>query len=104
MTDDSFLYRIREQPPATFLADLKIRLDRQLRTSMPRWKLGRTLIVGALIGGAAFAFTLMATREPQSPQKPQALAPAPVRSAPVVDPHDRTPSATTSAPPAISAP
>jgi phosphate transport system substrate-binding protein len=59
--NDDFLHRIRAQPPADFLAQLKARLDRQPppSASRPRRALFRTLTLGLLFGGSVFAITLL---------------------------------------------
>jgi phosphate transport system substrate-binding protein len=62
--NDAFLRRLRPMPRAAFVHDLKARLDRQPQrravVSGPAYL--RTLLVALLIGGAAFAVTMMSTR------------------------------------------
>ena len=61
--NDDFLHRLRETPRPEFLAALKSRLDRQPRsTRRPGFALG--VLVGLLVGGAAFAFYLSTARQP----------------------------------------
>jgi phosphate transport system substrate-binding protein len=62
--NDAFLRRLRPMPRAAFVHDLKARLDRLPRrhasVSGPAYV--RTLLVALLIGGMAFAVTMMSTR------------------------------------------
>lgn len=62
--NDDFLRRLRPTPRAAFVHDLKGRLDRLPRTqtvgSAPVYL--RTLLIALLIGGAAFAVTMMSMR------------------------------------------
>lgn len=61
--NDDFLHRLRETPRPEFLAALKSRLDRQPRPARrPGFALG--VLVGLLVGGAAFAFYLGTARQP----------------------------------------
>lgn len=57
--NDDFLHRIRKAPPPEFLARLKERLDRQPVPPPPlrRWSFVRGLLIGSLLGSAAFAIT-----------------------------------------------
>jgi phosphate transport system substrate-binding protein len=59
--NDDFLHRIRVEPPAGFMANLKARLDRQLppAAAAPRRSLFRVLAFGLLFGGAVFAISLL---------------------------------------------
>jgi phosphate transport system substrate-binding protein len=59
--NDDFLHRIRVQPPAGFMANLKARLDRQLprAAAAPRRSLLRVLVFGLLFGGSVFAISLL---------------------------------------------
>lgn len=63
--NDDFLRRLRPMPRAAFVHELKARLDQQPRggsivASAPAYL--RTLLIALLIGGAAFAVTLLTTR------------------------------------------
>jgi phosphate transport system substrate-binding protein len=69
--NDDFLHRIRKAPPPQFLRELKARLDRQPALALepaPRrsWTFPRGLLVGLLLGGAAFAFLARLSPRPQS--------------------------------------
>jgi phosphate transport system substrate-binding protein len=68
--NDDFLHRLRKAPPPEFLDGLKARLDRQpplARTRARRFPFSRGLIVGVLLGSAAFAITsLSINRAPTS--------------------------------------
>ena len=68
--NDDFLHRLRKAPPPEFLDGLKARLERQsplARTRTRRLPFSRGLIVGLLLGGAAFAVTsLSVNRAPAS--------------------------------------
>jgi phosphate transport system substrate-binding protein len=68
--NDDFLHRPRKAPPPEFLDGLKARLDRQsplARTRARRFPFSRGLIVGVLLGSAAFAITsLSVNRAPTS--------------------------------------
>lgn len=58
--NDDFLHRIRVEPPAGFLARLKVRLDRQPTAApAPRRSLFRVLAFGLLFSGSVFAITLL---------------------------------------------
>jgi phosphate transport system substrate-binding protein len=58
--NDDFLHRIRAEPPASFMASLKARLDRQLPpATAPRRSLFRVLAFGLLFGGSVFAISLL---------------------------------------------
>ena len=58
--NDDFLHRIRVEPPAGFLARLKVRLDRQPTAApAPRRSLFRVLAIGLLFSGSVFAITLL---------------------------------------------
>ncbi len=63
---DEFLRHLRPMPRAAFVHELKARLDRLPRTRPlvggPAYL--RTLLTALLIGGAAFAVTMMARRDP----------------------------------------
>ena len=66
--NDEFLQRIRKAPPPQFLAGLKARLDRQAPLAPAprrRWTFTRGLLVGLLLGGAAFAFLARLLPGPQ---------------------------------------
>jgi phosphate transport system substrate-binding protein len=63
--NDDFLRRLRPMPRAAFVHELKARLDRQASEDSfagrgPAYL--RTLLIALLIGGAAFAVTMLATR------------------------------------------
>jgi phosphate transport system substrate-binding protein len=62
--NDEFLRQLRPRPRAAFVHELKAKLDRLPRTrpliSGPAYL--RTLLVALLIGGAAFAVTMMSSR------------------------------------------
>src|SRR5262245_2133642 len=62
--NDDFLRRLRPMPRAAFVHELKAKLDQQSRTGSvsrgPAYL--RTLLIALLIGGAAFAVTLLTTR------------------------------------------
>jgi phosphate transport system substrate-binding protein len=61
--NDDFLHRLRKQPNAQYLAQLKASLDRQvLRQARARRTLFRTAILAALIGGSAVAVAFVAWR------------------------------------------
>jgi phosphate transport system substrate-binding protein len=68
--NDDFLRRLRKAPPPEFLDGLKARLDRQsppARARTRRFPFSRGLIVGVLLGSAAFAITsLSVNRAPTS--------------------------------------
>jgi phosphate transport system substrate-binding protein len=68
--NDDFLHRMRKAPPPEFLDGLKARIERQsplARTKAPRFPFARGLIVGLLLGSAAFAVTSLAVnRAPAS--------------------------------------
>jgi phosphate transport system substrate-binding protein len=68
--NDDFLHRLRKAPPPEFLDGLKARIERQsplARTRTRRSPFSRGLIVGLLLGGAAFAVTsLSVNRAPAS--------------------------------------
>ncbi len=70
--NDDFLHRLRKAPPPEFLDGLKERLDRQsllARTSVRprRFPFARGLLMGLLLGSAAFAITsLSVNRSPAS--------------------------------------
>src|SRR3984957_14957449 len=68
--NDHFLHRMRKAPPPEFLDGLKARIERQsplARTKAPRFPFARGLIVGLLLGSAAFAVTsLSVNRAPAS--------------------------------------
>jgi phosphate transport system substrate-binding protein len=58
--NDDFLHRLHKPPPPEFLDGLKARLDRQsplARARPRRFPFSRGLIVGLLLGSAAFAIT-----------------------------------------------
>lgn len=85
--NDAFLKRLRPMPRAAFVHELKARLDRLPRKPSffggPAGYL-RTLVVALLIGGAAFAVTLMSMRHAPvvvQPSVPVAQAPAPSAAA-----------------------
>ena len=61
--NDDFLHRLRKEPNAKYLAQLKASLDRQaLRQAKTRRTLFRTAILAALIGGSAVAVAFVAWR------------------------------------------
>ena len=68
--NDDFLHRMRKAPPPEFLDGLKARLERQSPLARPRTSrlpFARGLIVGVLLGSAAFAVTSLAVnRAPAS--------------------------------------
>jgi phosphate transport system substrate-binding protein len=68
--NDDFLRRMRKAPPPEFLDGLKARLERQSPLARPRTSrlpFARGLIVGLLLGSAAFAVTSLAVnRAPAS--------------------------------------
>ena len=68
--NDDFLHRMRKAPPPEFLDGLKARIERQsplARTKAPRFPFARGMIVGLLLGSAAFAVTSLAVnRAPAS--------------------------------------
>ena len=68
--NDDFLHRLRKAPPPEFLDGLKARLERQsplAATRTRRLPFSRGLIIGLLLGGAAFAVTsLSVNRAPAS--------------------------------------
>lgn len=68
--NDDFLRRLRRAPPPEFLDGLKARLERQSPLAGVRWRrlpFSRGLILGLLLGSAAFAITsLSVNRAPAS--------------------------------------
>jgi phosphate transport system substrate-binding protein len=61
--NDDFLHRLRKEPNAQYLAQLKASLDRQaLRQAKTRRTLFRTAILAVLIGGSAVAVAFVAWR------------------------------------------
>jgi phosphate transport system substrate-binding protein len=68
--NDDFLHRLRKAPPPGFLDGLKAKLDRQsplAKTRARRFTFSRGLIVGVLLGSAAFAVaSLSVNRRPAS--------------------------------------
>jgi phosphate transport system substrate-binding protein len=64
--NDDFLHRLRKAPSPGFLDGLKARLDRQsplARTRARRFPFSRGLIVGVLLGSAAFAITSLSVNK-----------------------------------------
>jgi phosphate transport system substrate-binding protein len=68
--NDDFLRRLRKAPPPEFLDSLKARLERQSPLAGVRWRrlpFSRGLLLGLLLGSAAFAITsLSVNRSPAS--------------------------------------
>jgi phosphate transport system substrate-binding protein len=80
--NDELFRRLRPVPRAAFVHELKARLDRQptVRLGARRPSVLRTLIVALLIGGAAFAMTMMSAQRKAAVEQSAAPALAPQQS------------------------
>jgi phosphate transport system substrate-binding protein len=75
--NDDFLRRLHKEPPPEFVAELKVKLERQARPARPRrLSFSRGLFVGLVLGTAAFAVTSLSIN--RSPQSLYAFLAAPV--------------------------
>jgi phosphate transport system substrate-binding protein len=75
--NDDFLHRLRKEPPPEFLAELKVKLERQSAPAKPRrLSFSRGLVVGVLLATTAFAVTSLSINS--APKSLHAFLAAPV--------------------------